>query len=130
MGNTPYKPSELPPASSKPQSVGFFGRKRSWPPFGNKEWNCFVLMQDLAAPVSYSQFMLVLLIDTLTLGLASPSPAILGMMFAQTFFTNAVEMEQIVITQLINFCGEPTRGCISSLEKKPNLSLLREQHFR
>ena len=56
-------------------------------------------MQDLAAPVSYNQLILLLLIDTLILGLASPSPVILGMMFAHTFFTNVVEIEQIVMTQ-------------------------------
>lgn len=59
--------------------------------------------------------------DTVTLGLASSSPLKLGMMFAQQF-TNAVESEQIVMTQLNKRFGELRRGAISSPEKKPNLS--------
>ena len=41
-------------------------------------------------------------------------------MFAQQL-TNAVEIEQIVMTQFNKRFGELKRGAISSLEKKPNL---------
>ena len=58
--------------------------------------------------------------DTVTLGLASSFPLKLGMMFAQQL-TNAVEIEQIVMTQFNKRFGELKRGAISSLEKKPNL---------
>ena len=42
-------------------------------------------------------------------------------MFAQQL-TNAVEIEQIVMTQFNKRFGELKRGAISSPEKKPNLS--------
>jgi hypothetical protein len=65
------------------------------------------------------------LIETETLGLASPPALKLGMrfeIFAQQDLTKTVEIEQTVITHENNRFGELKRGEISSREKKPNLS--------
>ena len=82
-----------------------------------------MLIQDLAAPVSYNQHIVTLLIWTFTLGLSKPHPnadMTLTLMLCEIIFAIDIDNAQIVMMAEITLLGELSRGDISSRRKKPS----------